>query len=226
MKGPFLEILLQSVDFFVFLFQFILKIDKYLETIILNYGVFVYVILFLIVFCETGLIVTPILPGDSLLFAVGAFSARGLLDFPLVVVLIMTAAILGDSVNYFVGRKFGAFFFREHSRYLKTSYIDNTNRFYEKYGSKTIVYARFVPIIRTFAPFIAGFGKMNYSKFMIYNVFGGIAWTLIFTLFGFFFGELPIIRESITMMTLGIIVVSVLPLLFSAGKEMLLRRRA
>lgn len=220
-----MDIIFSFFDFFVFLFQFILRIDQYLETIILNYGVLVYLILFLIIFCETGLVVTPILPGDSLLFAVGAFSARGLLDLKLAMSLIIVAAILGDTVNYLLGKSFGVYFFSEKSRFLKKSYIDRTNRFYEKYGNKTIVFARFVPIVRTFAPSIAGFGRMNYSKFMTYNVVGGIVWTVMFTLSGYFFGEIPVIRESLTLMIIGIIVLSVLPLVFTIGKEIIQKKR-
>lgn len=208
-----MEIIHQFFDFIVFLINFILKIDQYLELIIKDYGVLTYLVLFLIVFCETGLIVTPILPGDSLLFVAGAIASRGLLDIRLLILLIASAAILGDMVNYTVGRFFGDRLFKNESRFLKKSYIDKTHILFEKYGNKAIVICRFVPIVRTFTPFLAGFGKMTYPKFMFYNVTGGIAWTLIFLLGGFYFGEIPIIKRSLTVTIFVIIILSVLPMI-------------
>ncbi len=208
-----MELLHQFVDFAYFIIHFVLKIDVYLENIIRDYGVLTYVILFLIIFCETGLVVTPILPGDSLLFAAGAICARGLLDIWALFALVSFAAILGDMVNYSIGRFFGARLFKEQSRFLKPEYISRTNRFFAKYGNKAIVLCRFAPIVRTFTPFVAGFGKMHYAKFMNYNIIGGISWAAIFLAAGFFFGNLPIIRSSLTLVLIGIAVLSVIPML-------------
>lgn len=183
-----------------------------MEVIIKNYGTMTYLVLFLIVFCETGLIVTPILPGDSLLFVAGAIASRGLLDIRLLILLISFAAIIGDMVNYTVGRLFGVQLFKTESRFLKKSYIEKTHTLFEKYGNKAIVLCRFVPIVRTFTPFIAGFGQMHYGKFMVYNIVGGTAWALIFLLGGFYFGELPVIKQSLTLTIIGIVFLSMLPM--------------
>lgn len=206
-----MEFFQHALDFLIFLFNFVLKIDQYLGGIIKDYGLLTYLILFLIIFCETGLVVTPILPGDSLLFAAGAFAAKGLLDARLLILIITVAAILGDMVNYTVGRFFGAKLFQRESRYLKKSYIDRTHSFFETHGDKAIIFCRFVPIVRTFTPFVAGFGKMTYSKFMIYNCAGAVAWAVIFIAGGYFFGDLPIIRESLTLTILAIVFISVIP---------------
>jgi len=192
--------------------DFLLHLDKHLLEIIQNYGAGTYLILFVIVFCETGLVVTPFLPGDSLLFAAGAFAATGSLNLWLVIGLLAVAAVLGDSVNYGIGyllRKRLA----EKGRLplVKQKHLDKTHAFYEKYGAKTLVIARFVPIVRTFAPFVAGIGEMSYGKFMAYNVVGGIGWVLICTIAGYFFGNLPAVKENFSLVILGIIVVSVLP---------------
>ena len=192
--------------------DFLLHLDKHLLEIIQNYGTGTYLILFAIVFCETGLVVTPFLPGDSLLFAAGAFAATGSLNLWLVIGLLAAAAVLGDSVNYGIGhllRKRLA----EKGRLplVKQKHLDKTHAFYEKYGAKTLVIARFVPIVRTFAPFVAGIGEMSYGKFMAYNVVGGIGWVLICSFAGYFFGNLPVVKENFSLVILGIIVVSLLP---------------
>ena len=213
-----MEFIHQCLEWLVVLCNFILKIDQYLEVIIKGYGVLTYFILFLIIFCETGLVITPLLPGDSLLFAAGALSARGLLDIRLLFVLIASAAILGDMVNYAVGRYFGVHLFKTESRFLKKDYIARTHRFLEKYGNKAIVFCRFVPIIRTFTPFVTGFGQMNYLKFMTYNIGGGLAWTAIFLAAGFFFGGIPVIRSSMTVTILIIIGLSLIPIMIELYK--------
>ncbi len=213
-----MEILHQCWDFIFFLINFVLKIDQYLELIIKDYGLLTYLILFLIVFCETGLIVTPILPGDSLLFVAGAIASRGLLDIKLLLLLIASAAILGDMVNYSVGRFFGVHLFKNQSRFLRKEYIDKTHQLFEKYGNKAIVICRFVPIVRTFTPFVAGFGQMTYSKFMFYNIAGGLAWAVIFLLGGYFFGGIPVIKQSLTLTIMGIVALSLIPIAYELVK--------
>ena len=199
--------LVQAADFF-------LHLDKYLGGIIANYGVWTYLILFLIVFCETGLVVTPWLPGDSLLFAAGAFANRGSLKLQWLVLLLIAAAILGDAVNYHIGKLIGPRAFSGKSaRIFKPQYLERTQRFYERYGGKTIVIARFVPIVRTFAPFLAGVGTMSYRRFAAFNVVGGVAWVLLFTVGGFAFSELPVVKENFTLVILAIIILSVMPAL-------------
>ena len=215
-----MELFTHAYEFIIFLFHFILKIDQYLDVIVRDYGMLTYGILFLIVFCETGLVVTPILPGDSLLFAAGALSARGAINLHYLVLLVIVAAILGDTVNYTIGKYFGERLFKGRSRFFKKSYLDKTHHFYEKYGNKTIVFCRFVPIVRTFAPFIAGVGKMNYLKFMSYNIVGGMAWAMIFVYGGYFFGNVPVIRESLTLMIIVIIAVSLMPIAVEIVKSM------
>lgn len=194
------------------LLDILLHLDRHLGEIIRDFGVWTYLILFLIVFCETGLVVTPILPGDSLLFAVGTFAALGALDLAVALILLSVAAVAGDSINYAIGYRVGPSVFRgERSRWLNRKYLDRTHQFYERHGSKTIVIARFVPIIRTFAPFVAGIGRMTYSRFLTYNVAGGIAWIVIFVLGGYLFGNIPVVRRNFTLVILAIIVISVLP---------------
>jgi membrane-associated protein len=200
-----MELLKALIDIF-------LHIDRHLSEIIQNYGVWTYLIMFIIIFLETGLVVTPFLPGDSLLFAAGAFAALGALDMVWLFVILSVAAIGGDTVNYWIGAYIGPkIFHREKVRFLNREYLDRTHQFYEKYGGKTIIIARFVPIIRTFAPFVAGIGSMTYWKFISYNVIGGIAWILICTLAGFFFGNLPIVKENFSLVILAIIIISILP---------------
>jgi membrane-associated protein len=196
------------------LFEFILHIDRHLGEIIADYGTWTYLILFMIIFIETGLVVMPFLPGDSLIFAAGAFAAAGALDPWLVFLLLALAAVLGDTVNYWIGHRIGPRVFREDVRFLKREYLERTQRFYEKHGGKTIFLARFIPIIRTFAPFVAGVGTMRYRRFVVYNVVGGVVWTALFTSTGYYFGNLPIVRDNFGLVVVAIIVISVLPVFY------------
>ncbi len=190
----------------------LLHFDKYLDLIIRNYGTWTYVLLFLIIFCETGLVVTPFLPGDSLLFAAGTFAALGSLDAGLLVIFLSIAAITGDNVNYWVGHFIGPKAFnKEKSRFFNKEYLDRTYEYYEKFGGKTIIIARFVPIIRTFAPFVAGIGRMRYWSFTIYNIVGGIVWILTFVLGGYLFGNIPLIKNNFKLVIIAIIIISILP---------------
>jgi len=193
-----------------------LHLDQHLSRIISDYGTWTHLILFVIVFCETGLVVTPFLPGDSLLFAAGTFAALGALDVRLVVFLLIIAAIIGDTVNYWVGAYIGPRAFRGDVRFLRKDYLDRTHAFYEKHGGKTIILARFVPIIRTFAPFVAGVGAMSYPKFITYNVVGAVLWVGLFVLGGYYFGNIPVVRRNFTLVILVIIAISVLPVLLEA----------
>lgn len=203
------------MDLIKYLIDFILHLDKHLVELVTQYGGWTYGILFLIIFCETGLVVTPILPGDSLLFAVGALAAKGGLNVFTVFVLLSIAAILGDTVNYWVGKIVGPrVFSRENSRWLNKEHLQRTHAFYEKYGGKTIIIARFMPIIRTFAPFVAGIGQMSYGKFILYNIVGGIVWIGGFLYAGYFFGNIPVIKRNFTLVVFAIIVISVLPAVF------------
>lgn len=199
------------MELITFLIDFILHIDTHLATLAANYGPWVYFILFLIVFCETGLVVTPFLPGDSLLFVAGALAAMGQMNVHMLVVLLIVAAILGDGVNYAIGRHAGMKLFARFPRLLKQSYLDKTHAFYAKHGGKTIIFARFVPIVRTFAPFVAGIGRMEYRQFLSYNVIGALLWVIGFTYAGFFFGNLPFVRKNLEYLIFGIIIVSMLP---------------
>jgi len=190
----------------------LIHLDKYLDSIIRSYGSLTYGILFLIVFCETGLVITPILPGDSLLFATGTVAALGSLDLSLIIILLSIAAIAGDTVNYWIGYLVGPkVFSKEKSRLFNKEYLDRTHRFYQKYGGKTIIIARFIPIIRTFAPFVAGIGRMTYKRFIAYNVLGGIGWIVTFVLGGYFFGNIPLVKNNFALIILAIIIISVLP---------------
>jgi membrane-associated protein len=190
----------------------VLHLDEHLLAITRAYGTWVYAILFLIIFCETGLVVTPFLPGDSLLFAVGALAAKGALDLVTVLVLLTVAAILGDTVNYWIGAYLGPKVFASgRSRFFKKEHLDRTHAFYEKYGGKTIVIARFVPIIRTFAPFVAGIGAMTYRKFFSFNVGGGVLWVGLLVLAGYWFGNLPFVKQNFSLVIAAIIIISLLP---------------
>ncbi|MGE0102948.1 MAG: DedA family protein [Blastocatellales bacterium] len=190
----------------------IIHLDKYLVDLLTQYGVWTYAILFLIIFCETGLVVTPFLPGDSLLFAIGALSAKGGLNIYTIFILLSIAAILGDTVNYWIGHMVGPkIFVKTNSRWLNRKHLERTHEFYEKYGGKTIIIARFVPIIRTFAPFVAGIGAMTYSKFLLYNVVGGLVWIGGFLGAGYLFGNIPVIKRNFTLVIFAIIVISILP---------------
>ena len=200
-----MELIRQFVDV-------LLHLDRHLSTVIQDYGMWTYLILFLIIFCETGLVVTPILPGDSLLFAVGTFAARGALDVSLVLLLLSIAAVAGDTLNYAIGYRVGPQVFRRQGvRFLNREYLDRTHRFYERHGAKTIVIARFIPIVRTFAPFVAGIGRMGYGRFVSYNVAGGVGWIAALVLGGYAFGNIPAVRQNFTLVIFAIIVLSVLP---------------
>lgn len=189
-----------------------MHLDKHMGTVIQNYGVLTYVILFLIIFCETGLVVTPFLPGDSLLFATGTFAAIGALDVLTVFVLLAIAAVAGDTVNYWVGDFVGPkVFHKEDVRFFNKKHLERTHQFYEKYGGKTIIIARFVPIIRTFAPFVAGIGSMTYGRFLRYNIIGGILWVAVFVFAGYFFGSVPIVKQNFSLVILAIIFISIMP---------------
>jgi len=203
------------MDYIRSFIEFFLHIDKHLIDVIGQYGFWTYLILFLIIFCETGLVVTPFLPGDSLLFAAGALAAvdpTGTLNVGLLFVLLAAAAIAGDTANYFIGRFIGLKIFEMNIPFLKKEYLDRTHEFYEKYGGKTIILARFVPIVRTFAPFVAGVGSMTYSRFITYNVVGGIAWIALFVFGGYFIGNIPVIKENFSIVTVLIILISVTPI--------------
>lgn len=200
---------MEIINFFI---DFILHLDQHLQTLTQNYGPWIYGILFLIIFCETGLIVTPFLPGDSLLFVAGTLAGAGLMDPVLLSVILIVAAILGDSVNYAIGRKLGPAVFRnDQSRFFKREYLERTQHFYEKHGGKTIIIARFIPIIRTFAPFVAGIGAMSYARFFAYNAIGGIVWVSLFIWGGYFLGHLPWIKSNLTIVIISIIILSILP---------------
>lgn len=197
------------------LFSFILHLDEYLAQLINQFGTLTYVILFLIIFAETGLVVTPFLPGDSLLFAVGALSATNILNVWVIYFSLLIAAILGDTVNYWIGHKLGAkVFAQKESKFFKREYLDKTEKFYEKYGGKAIILARFLPILRTFAPFVAGVGKMHYKTFFFYNVAGAFIWVTLFVSLGYFFGSIKFIKENFELAVVGIVVFSLLPILF------------
>jgi len=198
-----------------------LHIDDYLSVIIKNYGAWTYALLFLIIFMETGLVVTPFLPGDSLLFAAGTFAGMGALNIGLLIIILIAAAILGDTVNYWIGHYIGPRAFSGNSRFLKKEYLDRTHDFFEKHGGKTIILARFIPIIRTFAPFVAGVGAMSYGRFLLYNIVGGIVWVVVFTLGGYYFGRLPFVQDNFTIVVLAIILISVLPAAYEFLKSRL-----
>jgi membrane-associated protein len=199
----------ELVTTFVDLFM---HLDKHLGGIIQQYGVWTYLLLFFVIFCETGLVVTPLLPGDSLLFAAGTFAALGSLKVEWLYILLSVAAVGGDTVNYWIGHCVGPkVFSKEDVRFLNKEYLDRTHRFYEKHGGKTIILARFIPVIRTFAPFVAGIGRMTYGHFISYNVFGGLAWIAVFLFGGYYFGNIPVVRNNFTLVILAIIFISVLP---------------
>jgi membrane-associated protein len=210
------------VDLLRTIIDVFLHLDQHLSQVISQYGGWTHLILFAIVFCETGLVITPFLPGDSLLFAAGTFAALGALDVRLIVVLLIAAAILGDTLNYWVGAYIGPRAFRGDVRFLRREYLERTHAFYEKHGGKTIILARFVPIIRTFAPFVAGVGAMSYPKFLTYNVVGAVLWVGLFVLGGYFFGNISTVRENFTLVILAIIAISVLPIMLEAFRA---RRR-
>ena len=200
------------MEFFSFIIDFILHIDQHLTELAAQYGVWIYAILFLIIFCETGLVVMPLLPGDSLLFAAGSIAAIGKMNIHLMVVLLIIAAILGDAVNFMVGKYFGEkLFSNPNSKIFKQSHLQKTQQFYAKHGGKTIILARFIPIVRTFAPFVAGMGHMSYHHFLAYNVIGGVLWVTIFSYLGYFFGNMDIVKDNLSLVLVAIIVLSILP---------------
>ncbi len=192
--------------------DFILHIDQHLATLSASYGLWIYAILFLIVFCETGLVVTPFLPGDSLLFAAGGIAAVGDMNIHIMVLVLLVAAILGDAVNFMIGKYFGSrLFANPDSKIFRRAYLNKTHAFYEKHGGKTIIIARFVPIVRTFAPFVAGMGNMNYGQFIRYNVIGAVLWVVLFSYAGYFFANIPVVKNNLGLVLGGIIVLSILP---------------
>lgn len=202
------------MEYIHFIVDFILHIDVHLARLVADYGVWIYAILFLIIFCETGLVVTPFLPGDSLLFVGGALAALpgNDLNIHLLALCIVIAAIAGDALNYTIGRLFGEKLFqRADSKVFRRSYLDKTHGFYAKHGGKTIILARFIPIVRTFAPFVAGMGKMSYRQFALFNIAGAIAWVVLFSYAGYLFGDLPVVQKNLNLLIVAIIVISVLP---------------
>ncbi len=213
-----MDLIRQFIDFFIHL-------DAHLAEIISKYGTGTYVILFLIIFAETGLVIMPLLPGDSLLFAAGTFAALGDLNPWLLTGLLITAAILGDTVNYWIGKRIGPRAFTGDIRFLKREYLDKTRGFYARHGGKTIILARFVPIVRTFAPFVAGVGEMHYGRFLAYNVVGGVVWVTLFVWTGYLFGNIPAVKENFSLVILAIIAVSVVPIAIEIIKGWLAGRR-
>lgn len=205
-------------------FDFLMHFDRYLAVVIGQYGVWTYGILFLIIFCETGLVVTPFLPGDSLLFIAGTFTVHGVLNVHVLVVLLIIAAILGDTVNYWIGHMTGhKVFDKEQKLFFKREHFEYTQRFFERHGGKTIVIARFVPIVRTFAPFVAGVGRMQYRHFVFYNVFGAILWVSLLAYAGHFFGSIPWIKNNLSLVIYAIILLSIMPVIIEILRG---RRRA
>lgn len=207
-------------DWFLYLLDFIIHLDKHLIYLINAYGLLVYAIIFLIIFCETGLVVTPFLPGDSLIFVLGALGASGQINLPIICLLLMTAAILGNMLNYQIGHFLGPKVFEKDSGLLfKKEYLIRTHNFFEKHGGKTIVIARFMPIIRTFAPFVAGIGQMDYPRFTLFNIVGCIAWVLVFLIGGYLFGNVPGVKNNFSFVIFGIIFVSLIPALIISWRE-------
>lgn len=198
-----------------------LHLDVYLGEVISQYRVGVYVLLFLIIFVETGVVIMPFLPGDSLLFAAGSFAALGSLHLFVLLIALVVAAILGDSLNYAIGRRLGRKAFSPNRRFLNHNHLRMTEDFYAKHGNKTLILARFIPIVRTVAPFVAGVGNMNYSKFLFYNIAGALIWVILFTVGGYFFGNIPIVKENFSLVIIAIIIVSLLPIVIGAVKTLM-----
>lgn len=207
------------MELFKFLIDFILHIDRHLLELVRDYGNWVYAILFLIVFCETGLVVLPLLPGDSMLFVAGALASQGALEVHGLALALMLAAILGDSLNYAIGKRFGHLIAGPDSRWVKQEHLQRTHAFFERHGGKTIIVARFVPIVRTFAPFVAGIGEMSYYKFITFNVIGGIAWVACFIYAGYWFGNLELVKSNLKLIMLAIIVLSLLPVAIELWRQ-------
>jgi membrane-associated protein len=214
-----MEFVLQLVNIF-------LHLDKFLGEVIAQYHTWTYMLLFIVIFIETGVVIMPFLPGDSLLFAAGTFAGMGSLNILILFILLAGAAILGDTVNYWIGHFIGPRAFSGEIRFLKKEYLDRTHAFFEKHGGKAIILARFVPIIRTFAPFVAGVGAMTYGKFITYNIVGGLAWVTLFTFLGYFFGQVPFVKNNFSVVVLGIIFISVLPMVYEFVRDRLAARRA
>ncbi len=214
------------MDWLSQLLDIVIHLDKHVAELVSQYGYWTYAILFLIIFSETGFVVTPFLPGDSLLFAAGAIASTGALSPHVIVILLIVAGILGDSVNYTIGHYIGPRAFKGNSRFFKKEYLVKTHEFYEKYGGKTIIIARFVPIIRTFAPFVAGIGAMTYSKFIFYNIAGAVLWVASITYAGYFFGNIPWVKHNFSVVILAIIVISVIPMIVEWIRHQLRKRRA
>jgi membrane-associated protein len=208
------------------LIDFILHVDQHLLEFVRDYGVWVYAILFLIVFVETGLVVMPLLPGDSLLFAAGAIAATGAMDPVLLCVLLFIAAVLGDTVNYHIGKYLGPRAFEMKLPFVKKEYLYKTEAFFEKHGGKTIIFARFLPIIRTFAPFIAGVGRMHYPRFLAYNVIGAAAWVVSFITLGYLFGNHPVVKDNFTYVIFAIILISIMPAIIGFIRHRLLKQQS
>ncbi len=203
--------------------DYFLHLDKHLLTLVTDYKSWVYLILFLIIFCETGLVVAPLLPGDSLLFAAGALAALGAINIWLLIIILCVAAILGDSLNYSIGKFIGIKVFEKNYRFINKNHLLKAQSFYEKHGGKTIVIARFVPIVRTFAPFVAGIGRMNYKHFITFNILGGILWVFICSFAGYFFGNIPVIKENFSIVIIVIILISLLPIVIEFIKTRYLK---
>jgi membrane-associated protein len=210
------------MDLMTTLIDLFLHLDRHLSQVVQDYGTWTYALLFLIIFLETGLVVTPFLPGDSLLFAAGTFASPALgspLSIWFLYLLLFGAAVLGDTVNYWIGHYVGEKAFSKQHRFLKREYLERTHAFYEKHGGKTIILARFVPIIRTFAPFVAGVGEMTYFRFISYNIIGGFLWVTLFTWGGYFFGNLPLVKNNFSLVVIAIILISVIPMMVEVLKE-------
>lgn len=214
------------MEYIQLLIDFILHIDKHLAEIVRDYGGWTVLILFVIVFLETGVVVTPFLPGDSLLFVAGTLAALGSMDVWLLIGVLIIAAVLGDTVNYWIGKKVGPEIFRkETGRWLNKKHLIRAHEFYERHGGKAIVLARFVPIVRTFAPFVAGIGTMSYAQFLLWNVAGGVAWVVSFTLAGYYFGNMPAVKERFHLVIAAILIISVMPMVFEFARAKLAARK-
>jgi membrane-associated protein len=214
-----MEIVSHVIDLF-------LHLDDHLSVVIANYGAWTYLLLFFVIFMETGFVVTPFLPGDSLLFAAGAFAATGSFHVTFLLLILFIAAVLGDTTNYWIGHTIGPRAFEMDNRFLKKEYLDRTREFYERHGGKTIFLARFIPIIRTFAPFVAGVGIMHYGKFIVYNLLGGLVWTAGFIFAGYFFGNIPAVRDNFSFVIMAIVLISVVPMGVEFVMSRIRQRRA
>lgn len=214
------------MEFLQQLIDFVLHIDRHLVDLCAMYGMWIYAILFLIIFCETGLVVTPFLPGDSLLFAVGSLAAIGAMQAEYVIPLLITAVLAGDNTNYWIGRKIGPKVFnQEKSKFFNKKYLDRTHKFYEKYGRITVILARFLPFIRTFAPFVAGIGRMTYQVFLLFSIIGALLWVNLFVIVGYYFGNLPFIKQNFSIVIIALVLIPGLPALVEFVRHLLERRK-